>query len=51
MMRHRSLLVPASLILLGVAGACDRTPDYVLKKKQMVDLLTDIHKAEGVDLF
>ena len=46
-MRHRSLLVPASLILLGVAGACDRTPDYVLKK-QMVDLLTDIHKAEGV---
>ena len=47
-MRHRSLLVPASLILLGVAGACDRTPDYVLKKKQMVDLLTDIHKAEGV---
>ena len=32
MMRHRSLLVPASLILLGVAGACDRTPDYVLKK-------------------
>ena len=48
MMRHRSLLVPASLILLGVAGACDRTPDYVLKKKQMVDLLTDIHKAEGV---
>ena len=48
MMRHRSLLVPASLTLLGVAGACDRTPDYVLKKKQMVDLLTDIHKAEGV---
>ena len=48
MMRRRSLLIPAALALLAVAGACDRTPDYVLKKGQMVDLLTDIHKAEGV---
>ena len=39
-MRHRSLLVPASLILLGVAGACDRTPDYVLKSRWSISLPT-----------
>jgi hypothetical protein len=36
------------IVLLAVAVACDRTPDYVLKKSEMVDLLVDIHKAEGV---
>jgi hypothetical protein len=36
------------IALLAATAACDRTPDYVLKKSDMVDLLVDIHKAEGV---
>lgn len=48
MMRRRSLLFPMALLLTMLVGACDRTPDYVIHKRQMVDLLVDLHKAEGV---
>ena len=48
MMRHRSLLVPCAMLLIALTGACDRTPEYVLSRSEMVDLMVDMHKAEGV---
>ncbi|MCM1331851.1 MAG: DUF4296 domain-containing protein [Bacteroides sp.] len=36
----------AAVILACVS--CDRTPDHVIKPKEMASLLADIHKGEGV---
>lgn len=36
------------LIINTLFIACDHTPDYILKEKQMEDLLVDIHKSEAL---
>lgn len=36
------------VLLAFVVMSCDRTPDYVIKPKDMAALLADIHKGEGV---
>lgn len=40
------LLIIAALVLMFTS--CDRTPDHVIKPKEMAALLADIHKGEGV---
>lgn len=47
MTRTRLDILIASLVLL-VVTACDHTPDYVIKSKEMTGLLVDIHKGEGL---
>ncbi len=43
--RHIAL---ALLALSMMTISCDKTPDYVIKSDDMVDLLVDIHKGESV---
>lgn len=47
MMTRKALLLPVALLVASVT-ACDRRPDYVISQDDMVDLLVDLHKAEGV---
>jgi hypothetical protein len=42
-----SRIAIAACVTLAVIS-CDKTPDYVIKPNDMVSLLVDIHKGEGV---
>ncbi|MCM1518271.1 MAG: DUF4296 domain-containing protein [Pseudoflavonifractor sp.] len=44
----RRLLTGISVLVVAALGACDNTPDYVIGRDDMVDLLVDIHTGEGV---
>ena len=46
-MRKRLYLVLA-LVSLSVAASCIDRPDFVLEEEQMIDLLVDVHRAEGL---
>lgn len=47
--RHRLFRTVIAVVSLSAALiACDRTPGYVIKQDEMVELLTDIHKGESV---
>ncbi len=48
-MNLRLLLPVAALSLtMLLTVSCDKTPDYVIKSDDMVDLLVDIHKGESI---
>lgn len=38
----------ALLLSLGLITGCINRPDYVLSEEQMIDLLVDVHKSEGL---
>lgn len=41
--------IPLAMLALSmITMSCDKTPDYVIKPDDMVDLLADIHKGESV---
>lgn len=45
----RSILPILGLIVVSwLFSGCDNTPEYVIKEDDMVDLLVDLHKGEGV---
>ena len=47
-MSYRKLFPILVLAFSGAVMSCDRTPDYVIKSDDMVDLLVDIHKGESI---
>lgn len=51
MVRRRMAVMNRLLIIVALVlmfASCDRTPDHVIKQKEMAALLADIHKGEGV---
>ena len=40
--------LPITIILMLLLSACSRTPDNVLSKKQMADIIFDIHRGESI---
>ncbi|MCM1504836.1 MAG: DUF4296 domain-containing protein [Muribaculum sp.] len=38
----------SALMLATLTVSCDKTPDYVIKSDDMVELLVDIHKGESI---
>lgn len=47
-MRKLTTYIICSLLCMLVGASCIDRPDYVLDEEQMVDLLVDVHKAEGL---
>lgn len=47
-MTRTRLDILIGILMLLVVTACDHTPDYVIKSKEMTSLLVDIHKGEGL---
>ena len=47
-MKYRRLAPILTTALSIATVSCDKTPDYVIKSDDMVDLLVDIHKGESV---
>lgn len=45
---RRLLYVIIALLTLTVVASCIDRPDYVLDESQMVDVLVDVHRAEGL---
>ena len=46
-MRHL-LTIVSVLMVITLAASCIERPDYVLDEPEMVDLLVDVHRAEGL---
>ena len=45
---RKLLYLVLALVSLSVAASCIDRPDFVLEEEQMIDLLVDVHRAEGL---
>ena len=45
---RKLLYLVLALVSLSVAASCIDRPDIVLDEEQMIDLLVDVHRAEGL---
>ena len=45
---RKLLYLVFALVSLSVAASCIDRPDFVLEEEQMIDLLVDVHRAEGL---
>ena len=45
---RKLLYLVLALVSLSVAASCIDRPDIVLDEDQMIDLLVDVHRAEGL---
>ena len=45
---RKLLYLVLALLSLSVVASCIDRPDIVLDEEQMIDLLVDVHRAEGL---